>query len=44
MWLSKGMKKQKNKNITDYLYLCKLTAQEVSTFAPSNTKNGLYEC
>ena len=35
---------EKNKNITDYSLLCKLTAQVVSTFAPSNTKNGLYEC
>ena len=35
---------KKSKNITDYLYLCKLAAQVVSTFAPSNTKNGLYEC
>lgn len=44
MWLSKGMKKQKNKNITDYFFLCKLTAQDSNTFAWSNTKNGLYEC
>lgn len=38
------MNKQENKNITDFLFLCKLAAQVLLTFAPSNTKNGLYEC